>query len=94
MKKFGFKIKRSSAGNVYADVELKETFHKDWMENYTINNETVVKEILPYEMDMISSFKNKRYIRFSYDVDSCDINSRKYTDLDLSNARDYGEASK
>lgn len=93
MKKFGFKIKRSSAGNVYADVELQETFHKDWMDHFSIKNQTVVEEILPYEMDMFSSFKNKRYIRFSYEVPSIE-SLMTYTKLDLSNAKDYGEASK
>jgi hypothetical protein len=87
MKKLGFKIKRSSAGNVYADVELKETFHKEWMENYTINNETVVEEILPYEIDMFSSFKNKRKIDFSYHVPSESL-------MTYTNAKDYGEKSK
>lgn len=87
MKKFGFKIKRSSAGNVYADVELKETFHKDWMEHFSIKNETVVEEILPYEMDMFSSLKKKRNIEFSYDVTSESL-------MTYTNAKGYVEKSK
>ena len=92
MKKLGFKIKRSSAGNVYENVELQETFHKDWMENFTIKNHTVVEEVLPYEIDMFSSLKKKRFIQYAFEVPEENL-PRTSKNLDVSNAKDYAEKS-
>lgn len=93
MKKLGFKIKRSAAGNVYADIEMKETFHKDWMDNFTIKNHTVVEEVLPYEIDMFSSFKKKRYLHYSFEVPDYDIKNVTYNPRTSTEAKDYAEMS-
>lgn len=51
MKKLGYKTKRTSSGNAYVDIEMKEKFTEEWMKRLLPNSEQDPPEKGPCEID-------------------------------------------
>ena len=59
MKKIGYKTKRTSAGNAYIGVEMKESFTQDWINNFI--PDTKENEIISYDPNIL-----KRKVQINY----------------------------
>lgn len=57
MKKLGYKTKRTSSGNAYKDIEIKESFTKEWLSCFNKdNNKTDFNAFVPDWLNNYESF--------------------------------------
>ena len=61
MKKLGYKTKRTSAGNAYTAIEMKESFTQDWVNNFIIED---TKNNIVESYDQSILIKNTRTLRW------------------------------